>query len=1271
MSSVNLANVNISLNEFQRLSKGDHNAGEVKLAGEAKLAKINNHVHMTGRNVVAIPHEEVFAIKKAFVTALADGGVGADEITRIRKDLGLAPDGAVDRSLKSRSVRPLTRQQIREILDRNAATLNAFAEEHGTETRIRTSEQLYGTDGMRADRAGRRDAVNAALAAPGRALDVNKDIANFQRVVSNGGEFTDYGTRIEMQQVAMNLLDELFVACHGSPREDVPATATLRLPSGQTLSIPTGLSEAAFARRLEEQILRLSGTKSRPVPVDLEVHSQFRSLATQEARQTFLDALANDPRRGQKARIAAIAILYERGVTDYATLNLANRLSDDDAIALARHLATLPENATAEAIANDAFLKALAEKPPKPVKEADQAYVPALSNEDFNRGIKESFLNNELLPGYRILAAQTADIVRGRLGARGLPDGKRLNYIVDSSFIGSTINAAALAAGGRVTPENLREQFLAAALRCGAERIVQGLVVAQLAELGRDTRLPLAIVKSFVARNPQAVERLAAAQSPAEVEDIIADIRAGVAEAVRINGDLNEVCAGLEGRVRKSLASRLGVPLATIDTAGIQLKGLMNKAAKLQTSIANGKLPLTTREEFQQKFDELADAFVDERIQRLADVDALDLPEAVKDDIKVQLLSTEKVKDIDMAFLAEEAKKINFSPLEEALNSFSPKETVFKAMRAVTQEIYAAVDRMLAGKEEVGPDDNGLPIAILAKLLVTSRPGLDRFLRAFYAKPDVKAEVQMKNRTLDPNAPSFGSSPFEQFSSDPAVNGMNAADIRAKKHILEMSRQMAAFRATGGPEGAAFLAAGGAERAEAEGYHVSELPMLARAFALHKAATGCSDDVALAAALDRQGKTRRLVAYGGRFTESVENFRAGLALLDKFAAWYANLSADYAAGKFDTVTKSNAGSTFVYAKAVRGYEMFIFQDLAINTADLSEQDPEKLFGVANNDAMNFFVRGNGSGCTGTLMALPPAKRQVVYAAFRVLEPHVPELGRHGATNIYDNEGVLARILRHFDEIADLAKAGQLDRTRLNQILTPDLDLPPDATPRQVKEAIENRYFKRYGNSPAKLMEISSLFTTTGCTVTEAMNAMEGGERPAPLPEIASTTMSLEQIDGTTSGGRKFMLGDLKRPQNPAYIANGQHVLSEENNHFTVKIGGETIPCAKGAQNEINAHIADKIEALCGKVHVEQASTVMRGLSQGAHGPFMEIFPQHGIVKGIGSEHTPLTYTLSRNDETGAVTIHYSEPEGFPFKCHWETTVALDGTSSTTPVVIEA
>lgn len=38
--NINLNNVNISLAEFQRMSKGDYNAGEVRLASENKLAVI-------------------------------------------------------------------------------------------------------------------------------------------------------------------------------------------------------------------------------------------------------------------------------------------------------------------------------------------------------------------------------------------------------------------------------------------------------------------------------------------------------------------------------------------------------------------------------------------------------------------------------------------------------------------------------------------------------------------------------------------------------------------------------------------------------------------------------------------------------------------------------------------------------------------------------------------------------------------------------------------------------------------------------------------------------------------------------------------------------------------------------------------------------------------------------------------------------------------------------------------------------------------------------
>ena len=1267
---INLNNINISLNEFQRLSKGEYNAGEVKLAGESRLTKMNNHVHQTGKNNEVISHAEVLAIKEALVKALSDNGVGRDEINRIRKELGLAPDGEGDRTLRTRSLKPLSRQQIREILDRNAATVNNYNAEHQGRVHIRTSAELYGPEGMSQDAIEKRDAVNTRLADDNRMVERNKDVVVFQMVVADGVDFYDYETREAMLKEAKAQLDALLVACQGNPRENVEATATFRLPTGQTITSPTGKSEAAFMRQLENQIVRLQ--KQTPTAVR-DVRAEFRACKTPEAKQAFFAALPEDPRGGFKARTVAVMLLHSRGVVDFAKLNLVNRLSDADAIVLAQHLASLPDNVRGGELASNPLLVAMGAKPPKEVRKPDCTYVPATSAQDYNNYVEESFINDpeKGLLRFKLLAQQTADAVRSCLGAKGFPDNAKLGYLVDSGELRDIIDCGENAE--RVTPDTLREPFLRLALKHGAERMVNGLIREEIAAAGLDPFDVEVDVRLYTARrNPELVQRLASAQSPAEAEGILAEFREPIRNAIRLNAELNESRAGVEDRARAALAEKFGVSPQTIADAKVELSYLKLKANELLRDIGCGRTNHANRADYQKAFNDLVDKFVRERIDLLDATDALELPGETKDSIKQALLRTAKVKDVNLGFLAAETEKLDTAHLEQLLRSGAPKEQIFDAMKPIATAVRNSVNAMLAGKDEVGPDDREMPTVVMMRMLVGKRPALAELLGEFYAKPDVRQAL--RNRSgVDKKDPAMNSVAFEYAQKDPQLNRFAEGERLVHEKLIAPGQNAAKIKAAAdalGEDGAAFLAAGGAKRAASAGYHHSETAMLVKAFALHKAATGCSNEVALEAALDHQGKTRRLVAYGGRFTESVENFRAGLALLDKFAAWYANLAADFAANKFDTITKSNAASTFVYAKAVRGYEMFIFQDLAINTADLNEQDPEKLFGVANNDAMNFFVRGNGSGCTGTLVALPPAKRQVVYAAFRVLEPHVTELGKH-STDIPDNENVLARILRHFDEVADLVKSGQLTRARLNQILTPDLNLPSDATPRQVKEAIENRYFERYGNSQAKLMEVFVLLTTTGCTVTELMTAMEGGERPAPLPEISSTTMSLEEIDGTTSSGRKYMLGDLKRPQNPTYIANGQLVLSEEDNHFTVKIGGETIPCAKGAQNEINAHIADKIEALCGKVHVEQASTVMRGLSQGAHGPFMQILPEHGIVKNIGSEHTPLTYTLSKNDETGAVTIRYSEPEGFPFKFHWETTVALDGTSTTTPVVIDA
>ena len=72
--AINLGNVNISLRQFQEISSGKYNAGEVKLTSETQIDKVNNHVTLKFLNSTKIAHTEVLAIKNAFVKALKSGG---------------------------------------------------------------------------------------------------------------------------------------------------------------------------------------------------------------------------------------------------------------------------------------------------------------------------------------------------------------------------------------------------------------------------------------------------------------------------------------------------------------------------------------------------------------------------------------------------------------------------------------------------------------------------------------------------------------------------------------------------------------------------------------------------------------------------------------------------------------------------------------------------------------------------------------------------------------------------------------------------------------------------------------------------------------------------------------------------------------------------------------------------------------------------------------------------------------------------------------------
>ncbi len=122
----------------------------------------------------------MLAIKDAFVRALSQGGVAADEIARVRKELGLEPDGATDTALAQRSITPLSRQQVRKILDRNADTLN----DHDDHLAIVTEEanHIGYSERARAAIVQTRNQVNAGLM-KSRALLPDRRIADIQAVI--------------------------------------------------------------------------------------------------------------------------------------------------------------------------------------------------------------------------------------------------------------------------------------------------------------------------------------------------------------------------------------------------------------------------------------------------------------------------------------------------------------------------------------------------------------------------------------------------------------------------------------------------------------------------------------------------------------------------------------------------------------------------------------------------------------------------------------------------------------------------------------------------------------------------------------------------------------------------------------------------------------------------------------------------------------------------------------------------------------------------------
>lgn len=476
------------------------------------------------------------------------------------------------------------------------------------------------------------------------------------------------------------------------------------------------------------------------------------------------------------------------------------------------------------------------------------------------------------------------------------------------------------------------------------------------------------------------------------------------------------------------------------------------------------------------------------------------------------------------------------------------------------------------------------------------------------------------------------------------------------------------------------------------GYSKTELPTLAKAVNLFSMVNGCSEADALKEVTTHGSKANRLMKYGGRFLQSAENFKNGLRLLDSFSAWFDKTSADLAKIHKSTLhgdavyedgmskTLLNGSETVFVERLKNSIERFAFEELAYNKdMNLAETDADKLFGMENNQAISCIGRHFHKGRTQTLAQIPPEKRTTFFKALNILSPlyastaeqakiHPSERSNHFSPSKLAIP--VARILKNLDKLIALDGAGRLDQKSLVKLCFPEIKNPgadpSEAVVNLLDQIDEDIDFNDSGTGKYKrkyAMSMIEAMNSTGCSVKDAYKIAKGEKKLPNVPYFSSGTLELEKI-GSVEAGRVELEKDLPRPGNYEYNGGGKLLANEQLGFRYNFPGGKSFVANGSAEGMKNIPmIMDKIEEFCGPIHKEQAVSVMMMTSQSGMGNLSTLRP-FGVDCG---EHSSIDFTLSKNAETGDITIRYSSPKELPFAFEWTATVDVGGKVSTTPL----
>ena len=762
---VNLANVNISLQQFQDISSGKYNAGEVRLESETELGKINHHVHLTGSNAKSLSHAEVLAVKNAFVKALSDSGVGADEIARIRHDLGLAAESGADKSLHERSLRPLTRQQVRQILDRNAAAINAGAAPGAAP--IRTSAQIYGANGMRESRAGKRDAVNASLGGAGRTAE-HEGVAYAEAVVAGDVDFRPPEDTKPLLAQARAQLAQILETSKGEPSAEREAVVQFRInATGQRVRIPTGMSEKAYVRKLEETVIRLS-RRCGATEEERSIRAVCAALPGKEARLAWLDKASTEPEPGHRARTAAVWMLQQAGIADGDTLARVNRITEAQAVAFALSLAELDGAVRGDELRAHPVMQMLeAQSAGEGAKVPDhlRTHIPATTSQEWNLAVWTALDGGDLdrLPHeFRPLLDGIVGHVRAMFGPDEVP-----SWATHSTFT-KTGGAKALVpkndpAAPPVSAAGIRDALLAAVERRAAERCAVSQIEQAIAGLNVPQGTGLALFNAIAKSRPQLRERLLASRSAAETAAILAEHRAEIESDARRNAAI-ERCKNKAVAVYKDVLARgLGLPSAAFAGDAIDTRHVLRKADDLAGELLSGKRPAADDAAIEAAVREMAERFARGRAESIRSVDALQIPQAFKDALKEHLFNIDRVDKLDVPATIEATHRelaAEIDALDAALVPNAPKDQVYQVMRTLSQKVDPVLRGLFPPGTEIGGDEHLTHDTVIYMAALHAKEGLFAKMAAFLARPDVAADNSMNQKDLS----------FCKFSYQTVVN---------------------------------------------------------------------------------------------------------------------------------------------------------------------------------------------------------------------------------------------------------------------------------------------------------------------------------------------------------------------------------------------------------------------------------------------------------------------------------------------------------------------